>query len=78
MTHIKVCQGHACKTIGKHILERANIEATKRENISVEACLCMGQCYKGPNVSVERDGKKEVLNNMDPIKIYKLIQNEKK
>ncbi len=78
MTHIKVCQGHACKTIGKYILERGEIEAQKRNDISIEACLCMGQCQKGPNVSIERNGKREVHNNMDPLKIYKLIQNEKK
>ncbi len=78
MIHIKVCNGHACHNIGEHILDRAKIEAQKRNDVSVGTCPCMGQCHKGPNVSIEKDGKREILNNMNPIKIYNLIKNEKK
>ncbi len=90
ITIIKICQGHSCKKLNKYVLERANaeIENKKKSNIIFEKSYCLGQCAKAPNIVLveeskikqkEQDNSKilKIINNMNPIKISKIINNTK-
>lgn len=76
-THIKVCTGHACKKrMSEYTLERAESEIKKsgRKDITVERGCCQGQCAKGPNIVIEKNGNQTMKHNVSPVEIGKVMK----
>ncbi len=77
-THIKVCQGASChKNMSAFTLERAEKEASKRTDITVEGCGCQGHCEKGPTVIIEKNGDKKVHHHVSSAEMGQLIKQTK-
>lgn len=84
---VKVCHGHAClRSFSPYIFDRARLELGIEneeggenidKSIQLEKCLCQGKCSLGPVVVVEKDSKKELLTQMNPIEISKTIKKLK-
>ncbi len=72
---VKVCLGHNCKHLGKHIMTRLESDLVRKPEKKVELgeCQCRGRCAEGPIVVTEKNGKTEIHKKMDPIKASKLI-----
>lgn len=71
---IRICTGPACtKNFSGYTLERAEIEAAKDPMLNVETCGCLGQCKKGPNISVETGSQKTIHHHVNGIELKKII-----
>jgi len=73
---VKVCTGPRCdKNFSKYTLERAERELAKnpKDNITLGACPCQGNCQRGVTVTTEKNGEKTLHSFVDPITMAKLI-----
>ncbi len=84
MIKIKVCHGHSCSQLfSKYTFDRAKEELeiknnerglSKYEKIELEKCPCQGNCKNAITVVEEKDKKRKLHSQMNPIKITKMIK----
>ena len=62
---VKVCQGKTCLQRGSNVL-MAELQGSGASAASVAACKCLDRCKLGPNVEVEVDGKRQIVQVNSP------------
>ena len=62
---VRVCQGKTCLKRGSNVL-MAELQNSGATAASVTACKCLDKCKLGPNVEVEVDGKRQIVQVNSP------------
>ena len=63
---VSVCQGKTCLKRGSNVL-MAELQSAGATAASVTACKCLDECKLGPNVEVEIDGKRQIVQVNSPV-----------
>ena len=63
---VSVCQGKTCLKRGSNVL-MAELQSAGATAASVTACKCLDKCKLGPNVEVEIDGKRQIVQVHSPV-----------
>ena len=62
---VRVCQGKTCLRRGSNVL-MAELQSSGTTAANVTACKCLDQCKLGPNMEVEVDGKRQIVQVNSP------------
>jgi len=81
--HHIYCMSDGAKYAYKRLKNESKLDdgqATPDEIISIDKCMCLGHCKKGPNFKVTYldENKEEVLEGMNAFKAGELIQPYRK
>ena len=73
---IKICTGAACtKNFSKYLIRRAQVEQKKSQNWALETCGCIGNCSRGPTVTLEHGSRMQVHSRVSPVELAKIMSN---
>lgn len=72
---VKVCTGDSCKNrFSEYIVERLenDIEFNNFDNLEVEKCTCLWNCYKWPSILIDW----KIEEKISPSKASELVMNK--
>lgn len=71
-TVFRICTGNTCRNRSQE-LHQATVRKIDsmglHESVTVDTCLCLGQCERGPNIKIEQGAESSIMLGTTPHKI---------